>query len=159
MAAAVPLCVRRAGEGASGAAAGRLRSGLVAGQVALSFVLSIAATLAVRSLLHLQGIDTGFSTIGVQTMRVDLNFRRYHEGRSIVVLAELEQRVAAMPGVVGVGGTGVLPLDGERLDSSIVFGRERTGAAAKRKMRRRSHPGPICGWRRPVTSPHSGSAS
>ena len=131
VAAAVPLFVRRSGEGGSGAAAGRLRGGLVAGQVALSFVLMIAATLAVRSLLHLQGIDTGFSTIGVQTMRVDLNFSKYHEGRSIAVFwQEVERRLAALPGVVAVGGTGVVPLDGQRLDSSIYSVEGRAGGAA-----------------------------
>ena len=120
VAAAVPLFARRAGEGASGAAAGRLRNGLVAGQVALSFVLMIAATLSVRSLLHLQGIDTGFTTIDVQTMRVDLNFSRYHEGRSIAGFwQEVERRLSGIPGVVGVGGTGVLPLDGQPLASSL----------------------------------------
>ena len=131
VAAAVPLFVRRSGEGASGAAAGRLRGGLVAGQVALSFVLMIAATLAVRGLLHLQGIDTGFTTVGVQTMRVDLNFSKYHEGRSIVVFwQEVERRLAALPGVVGVGGTGVVPLDGQRLDSSIYSVEGRAGEVA-----------------------------
>ena len=86
------------GEGASGSAAGRLRGGLVAGQVALSFVLMIAATLAVRGLLHLQGIDTGFITIGVQTMRVDLNFSKYREGRSIVAFwQEVERRLRRCP--------------------------------------------------------------
>ena len=120
LAAAVPLFIRRPGEGASGSAAGRLRAGLVAGQVALSFVLMIAATLAVRSLLHLQGIDTGFTTVDVQTMRVDLNFSKYRDGRSIAVFwQEVERRLAALPGVIGVGGTGVVPLDGQRLDSLL----------------------------------------
>ena len=120
VAAAVPLFARRAGEGASSAAAGRLRGGLVAGQVALSFVLMIAATLAVRSLLHLQGIDTGFTTIDVQTMRVDLNFSKYNQGRSIAGFwQDVERRLSEIPGVVGAGGTGVVPLDGQPLASSL----------------------------------------
>jgi predicted permease len=97
----------------------RLRSGLVVGQVALSFVLSIAAVFSVRSLLHLQAIDTGFSTTNVQTMRVDLNFTRYHDGAGISSFwRELEQRVSAIPGVVSAGGAGVVPLDGNQLSSS-----------------------------------------
>ena len=121
VAAAVPLFVRRSGEGASGAAAGRLRSGLVAGQVALSFVLMIAATLAVRSLLHLQGIDTGFTT----DRRAD-DARRSELQQ--VPRRPLDRRVLAggraaafgeLPGVVGVGGTGVVPLDGQPLASSL----------------------------------------
>jgi putative ABC transport system permease protein len=61
----------------------RMRCGLVVGQVALSFVLSVAAVLSVRSLLHLQGIDTGFTATNVQTMRLDLNFTKYHEASAI----------------------------------------------------------------------------
>jgi predicted permease len=119
VAAAVPLFARRSRQGACGAAARRLRNGLVAGQVALSFVLMIAATLAVQGLLHLQGIDTGFTTADVQTMRVDLNFSKYHDGRSIAVFwQEVERRLSGLPGVAGVGGTGVVPLDGQRLASS-----------------------------------------
>ena len=161
VAAAVPLFARRSREGASGAAAGRLRNGLVAGQVALSFVLMIAATLAVRSLLHLQGIDTGFTTADVQTMRVDLNFSRYHDGRSIAVFwQEVERRLSGLPGVAGVGGTGVVPLDGQRLASSPLYHRgprqpdrgSRRIRAGTPRMRCRSRCAPTCGSRRPVTS-------
>jgi len=98
----------------------RIRSGLVAGQVALSFVLSIAAVLAVRSLLHLQAIDTGFSTTNVQTMRVDLNFTRYRNGPVISAFwRELESRLSAIPGVLAAGGAGTVPLDGQQPASTL----------------------------------------
>ena len=132
---------RRSGEGASGAAARRLRSGLVAGQVALSFVLMIAATLAVRSLLHLQGIDTGFTTVDVQTMRVDLNFSKYHDGRSIAVFwQEVERRLSATSwcgrrwrhgsGAAGRAAAGLVALYQSRAARQARIRRTRERAAA-----------------------------
>jgi len=97
----------------------RMRCGLVVGQVALSFVLSIAAVLSVRSLLHLQGIDTGFTATNVQTMRLDLNFTKYHQAGVITAFwREFEARLSAIPGVVSAGGAGTVPLDGQRLAST-----------------------------------------
>jgi putative ABC transport system permease protein len=120
--AAAPLFVTRTSAARTPARlnTGRVRNGLVAGEVALSFVLMIAAALAVRGLLHLQGIDAGFTTANVQTMRLDLNFSKYLEPRSTVAFwQELEQRLSRISGVVRAGGTGVLPLDRQRLASSL----------------------------------------
>jgi hypothetical protein len=97
-----------------------MRCGLVVGQVGLSFVLSVAAVLSVRSLLHLQGIDTGFTATNVQTMRLDLNFTKYHEASIITGFwREFEARLSAIPGVVSAGGAGTVPLDGQRLASTL----------------------------------------
>jgi putative ABC transport system permease protein len=98
----------------------RMRCGLVVGQVALSFVLSVAAVLSVRSLLHLQGIDTGFTATNVQAMRLDLNFTKYHEASAITGFwRQFEARLSAIPGVVSAGGAGTVPLDGQRLASTL----------------------------------------
>jgi len=81
-------------------------------------VLSIAAVFSMRSLLHLQAIDVGFSTTNVQTMRVDLNFSKYRTAAAISSFwRELEARVSALPGVVSAGGAGIVPLDGQQLAS------------------------------------------
>jgi predicted permease len=109
---------------------GRVRYGLVVGQVGLSFVLTIAAALSVRSLLHLQGIDAGFSTEHVQTMRVDLNFTKYDSYPAITAFwRRLEGELTAIPGVVSAGGAGTVPLDGQPLGSS-TFTLEGPGSAA-----------------------------
>ena len=61
-------------------------------------------------------------------MRVDLNFSKYHEGRSIAGFwQEVERRLSGIPGVVGVGGTGVVPLDGQPLASSLYTVEGRAG--------------------------------
>jgi predicted permease len=55
----------------------RARSALVIGQVALSFVLLIGAGLMLRSLAHLQSVESGFDASRVLSMRLDLDFSRY----------------------------------------------------------------------------------
>ncbi len=67
-------------EGAGrGTAAGRarLRTTLLVGQLALSFVLVIGAALMVRTLLKLNQVDPGFHADNVLTMSLDLNWARY----------------------------------------------------------------------------------
>ena len=119
-AAPVLMNVRRMTNGRSERMTGRIRGRLVAAQVALSFVLMVAAALSVRSLLELQGIDAGFTVANVQTLRLDLNFTKYHDGESITAFwRQIEGRLSDVPGVVAVGGTGMMPLDGQRPGSSL----------------------------------------
>ncbi|HET7620227.1 MAG TPA: ABC transporter permease [Vicinamibacterales bacterium] len=96
-----------------------LRSALIVGQVAVSFMLLIAAGLTLRSVLKLQSVDPGFRTDNILTMRIDLNFSKYpaslgQEARSAKMAAfwaRLEERFAAMPGVVTAAGGGTFPLN------------------------------------------------
>ena len=55
----------------------RMRTGLVAWQLALSFVLLIGASLALRTFLNLRHVDTGFHGERVLSARVNLNFTTY----------------------------------------------------------------------------------
>jgi len=102
--------LRRTGRTA-GLGAGRLRSGLVVVEVALSFVLLVGAGLMLRSMMALQHVDPGFDPRGV------LTFFTPH-----IPIQGLEARVAfvngvsaellALPGVERVSGANPLPLDG-----------------------------------------------
>jgi putative ABC transport system permease protein len=108
----------------------RVRRGLIVSQVGLSFVLTIAASLCVRSVLHLQGIDAGFSPGQIHTLRLDLNFTKYHDAASISGFWwRLEERLAALPGVTSAGGAGIVPFDGQQLFSS-EFHVEKGGIAS-----------------------------
>ncbi len=62
------------GQSTSGAGKLRLRSALVVSQLAVSFVLLVGATLVVRSLINLQGVDAGVSTENVLTLTVAIPF-------------------------------------------------------------------------------------
>jgi putative ABC transport system permease protein len=55
----------------------RARQTLVAAQVAISFVLLVAAGLMARSFVRLQSVDAGFTTDRVLTARVDLDWVKY----------------------------------------------------------------------------------
>jgi putative ABC transport system permease protein len=81
----------------------RTRAGLVAGQIALSVVLSICATLLLRAFVKVLAVDPGFRT------ERRLTFRTLVPRETFV--RELTDRVSALPGVTGVGAFSHLPYD------------------------------------------------
>jgi putative ABC transport system permease protein len=70
------------GRTALGVERNRLRSGLVAAEVALGVILLIGAGLLLKSLAHLRGVEPGFDPHNLLTMRVTLPGIRYSEPRS-----------------------------------------------------------------------------
>ena len=64
----------------------RLRNVLVAGQVALSFVLLIGAGLMVRSFIKLQQVNAGYNPENVLTANVPLNFSKYSNAATLTFL-------------------------------------------------------------------------
>ncbi len=58
----------------------RIREGLIAAQVAISFVLLIGAGLMVRSFVKLRAVDAGFDAERVLTAVVDLDWVKYDNG-------------------------------------------------------------------------------
>ncbi len=101
------------GSRGAGRQRGWLRSLLVVGQVAVSVPLLVGAGLATRSLLKLQGVDSGFDTERVLAAPIQLNWTRYDDfpkrfgywDRALTSAAELA-------GVESVGFSGVEPLNG-----------------------------------------------
>src|SRR5690606_27981315 len=78
----------------------RLRGALVVGQIALSLILLVGATLLLESFARLQGARLGFDPEGVAVVRLSLAGERYDtpEERAAFQAAVLE-RVGALPGV------------------------------------------------------------
>ncbi len=98
-----------------------LRRALIVGQVAISFMLLIAAGLTLRSVMKLQGVDPGYRTDHILTMRVALNFTKYHENPDIQRFwQQFEQRLRALPGTTEGGGGGTFPLNTRPLSNSTV---------------------------------------
>jgi predicted permease len=89
----------------------RLRSALVATEVALAVVLVIGAGLAIRSLAALGQIDLGFNPERVLTLRVTIPQARYDTPERVVgFYRQLVERVRALPGVQHAGVVRALPL-------------------------------------------------
>ena len=92
-------------------ASGRLRSGLVVGEIALSVVLLLGAGLLLRSLNALTRLDLGFRPEGVLTVRVSLPEFGYEKADQVVELyVRLVERVRQLPGVTHAGIIRSLPL-------------------------------------------------
>jgi len=94
--------------------------GLVALQVALSFVLVFGSTLFVRTLVGLTSQSMGFDTERVLIAGIDL--RRTGtppEGRG-PLYARLRDAVAAVPGVAAASGTSITPISGSSWNQRIT---------------------------------------
>jgi predicted permease len=89
----------------------RLRSLLVIGEVAVSFVLLIGAGLLINSFFHLRKLEPGFRVDHLLTMKVDLSEVKYpdRDGRA-AFFDEVIWRVRALPGVQSAAVAGNLPL-------------------------------------------------
>ncbi len=82
---------------------------LVAGQMALAFVLIVGAGLAVRTFVNLLRIDPGFNPHRVLAMTVEPP--RYDRNRALAFPQEVVSRVAHLPGVVAAAvSSEALPL-------------------------------------------------
>ncbi|HEY1947358.1 MAG TPA: ABC transporter permease [Bryobacteraceae bacterium] len=100
-----------------------LRNVLVVSQIAMSLVLLCATGLFLRSLKNASEIDTGFRSSGVLIMSVDPRLHGYSPERTTQFLNQLQQRVAALPGVTSTAYTDTLPLSGgHRSDGFSVEG-------------------------------------
>jgi putative ABC transport system permease protein len=100
----------------------RTRRLLVVGEIALSVALLAAAGLMIRSFVQLRGVDPGFHTAGLETMRVDLPVGRYDSAeRQSAFFDRLLERVAAAPGIEAVAAAARLPFAGGDSTRSIVL--------------------------------------
>ncbi len=87
-----------------------IRGILVLVQVSLSLVLLVEAGLFLRSLENASSIDLGMRPDGVVMMAVDPKLHHYTPEQSRQFVAQLRERVAAIPGVVSVSFVDSIPL-------------------------------------------------
>jgi putative ABC transport system permease protein len=95
----------------AGLGGGRLRSGLVMAEVALTFVLLIGAGLMFRSLVQLQRVEPGYDPNGLLTFTVN-NLQTPSPQARIDVTRRLRETLGALPGVQSVAAASPFPLDG-----------------------------------------------
>jgi predicted permease len=97
-----------------------LRKGLVASQVALSFLLLFGAGLFVRSLQNLKATDTGFRDLdNLVTFQLSPALNGYDDQRATHFYQELLDRIRALPGVKSAGLASVPVLHGWEWDSTV----------------------------------------
>jgi len=115
------------------------RSALVVAQMALAVMLLAAAGLMVRSFQRLRSVQPGFDASGVLTFEVSLPYSRYApnvRGPAAYLPVfrfhrDLEQQLAALPGVTSVGMTQALAMkDGDGCALVFVKGRDYTRETA-----------------------------
>ena len=88
----------------------RSHHALIVGEIAVTFVLVVAASLLVATLARLGGIDPGFRADHVLTADVTVPFPRFADsGRRIAFYRDVIARVRAIPGVAAVGLTSDVP--------------------------------------------------
>ena len=101
-------------EASRGFAGGRKRNRtqglLVISEVALAFVLLVAAGLLLKSFVSLTSVERGFVSENLLTMNLSLPESRYSSERARAFYSELYERLAALPGVQAVAAAGQVPL-------------------------------------------------
>jgi predicted permease len=88
--------------GGAAKAGQRFRAGdtLVVVQVALSIVVLVGAGLLVRTLQRLQAVDPGFDTQNILLFGINPSLAGYKDHQTSQLYRQLQQRFAALPGVV-----------------------------------------------------------
>jgi putative ABC transport system permease protein len=98
-----------------------LRRTLVVAEVALALTLLVGAGLLIKSFARLQGVDPGFHPDNLVTFSVALPRAKYDTPASRAQFFEtLRQRLAALPGVEGVGATSNVPF-GQNWSTSSFY--------------------------------------
>jgi predicted permease len=104
------------GSAAEGGAGGRwlsLGNGLVVAQVALAVVVLVGAGLLVRTLQNLRSVDPGFDTRNLLTFSLDPTLIGYKTPQVDAFYRDLQERLAAIPGVESVSYANSTLLSGD----------------------------------------------
>jgi predicted permease len=97
----------------------RFRKGLVVAQVALSLLLLVGAGLFSRSLLNLRNLDPGFKAESVVTFAVNPSLNGYDDARKNALFQQLQDEIAAEPGVRAVSMAELGLLTGNDSSSTV----------------------------------------
>jgi putative ABC transport system permease protein len=100
----------------------RLRGLLVVSEVTLALVLLIGSGLLIQSLFRLQKVNLGFDPHGVLALNLDLPGERYSKPQQAAdFVAQLLDRIRALPGVRSASSVVPLPLSGDQLRFSFAI--------------------------------------
>lgn len=98
------------GDGGLGFSRRRLRSLLVASEVAISLVLLVGSGLLIRSFVQLQDVSPGFDPSGVVSMRLGTSSRHFeNRDAAVAYYSTFGEQLASVPGVKERGAVSALP--------------------------------------------------
>jgi predicted permease len=92
----------------------RIRTLIVAGQLAVTLALAVSAGLLLRSFTRLTTVDSGFDPRNVVLAQVTLAGSRYEPERWSAYVDKGLEEVRSLPGVIAVGAGSPLPLSGQQ---------------------------------------------
>jgi predicted permease len=93
---------------------------LVVGQVALSMILLIGATLLIESLAKVYRVDPGFQPSSLLTMKIALSPARYdNDQKKAALYDQIARDVGALPGVQSAAFTLTLPMGNQWLGTTL----------------------------------------
>jgi putative ABC transport system permease protein len=106
--------LKEGGRSANVSGRSRLRHGLVAAEVALAMVVLCGAGLMIKSMTRLLAVDPGFNPNNILTMQMSVPQTVIYNGPPDLprFCQDLDEHVAAIPGVVSVGAVAHLPFEG-----------------------------------------------
>jgi predicted permease len=108
----------------------RTRGAFVISQIALSFVLLVAAGLFARSLLHAERADLGFRPSGVVNVQLDVAQLGYDQAQGRLFFDEIASRVETIPGVDSVSFALTVPMGYVRVGAELEAERTPTERGA-----------------------------
>jgi putative ABC transport system permease protein len=111
------MSVLRRGRGAGGGPRARLRAVLVAGEVALAFMLLIGAGLLLRSFVQLTRTDLGFDPRGRAEVQLFLWDRNPTAAGRVATLNDMLERIRALPDVDMAAAVTGLPFHPSQINS------------------------------------------
>jgi predicted permease len=98
----------------------RVRKVLVGAQIAFTVLLLAGSGLFVRTLWNLRQVDLGFKTEHVATFSIAPELNGYSPARTVALCDQLNERLAALPGVDAVGSSQIPTLTGTNYGANIT---------------------------------------
>ena len=107
------------GQPSGARSASRFRTWLVTAQIALSMALLVGAGLFAKSLLKVSRIELGMETRNVVAFGISPELNGYEPEESMVLFQEVEDALAAIPGVTGVTAAMIPVLAGSNWGTDV----------------------------------------
>ena len=107
----VSHALKQSARSLAGASGNRgLRAALICSEVALAFMLLIGAGLLIQTFARVRGVETGYRTHNILTLRMPASATHRGPGKAVAYQREVLRRVRAVPGVESAGFTNHIPL-------------------------------------------------